>query len=115
MNVGIDALLFRVIDVSRDFHAPVRRRLLAFRDAWRRAEVQNVARNSGVAGASPSTASVPYTLCKLLSPPSLEEWADMTAPEAQETLAGPRCSPWACVLALEQLGAFDPGDSDDDA
>lgn len=114
VNVGIDALLFRIVDLSRNFESSVRRRLLSFRDAWRRAEIQNVARNTGVVVASPSAAAVPYALCKLLSPPSLEDWADMTALEAQETLAGPRCSPWASVLALEQLGAFDPGDLDPD-
>lgn len=112
--MGIDALLFRVVDLSRNFDPAVRKRLLAFRAAWRKAEIQNVARNSGVPGASPGSAAVPYALCKLLHPPSLEDWADMTGPEAQEALAGPRCSPWACVLALEQLGAFDPGDEEED-
>lgn len=113
VNVGIDALFSRVIDMGRDFDSTVRKRLLAFRTAWRRAEMQNVARNSGIPGATPATASVPYTLCKLLDPPSLEDWAAMSAPEAQEVLDGPQCSPWACVLALEQLGAFDPGDDPD--
>ena len=31
----------------------------------------------------------------------------MSPLELKQTLAGPRCSPWACILALHELGAFD--------
>lgn len=106
-RVGIDAMLFRVIALGRDLPPVVRRRLLQFRSAWRQAEVQNVARNSGRKGATPAAAAVPYRLCKLLDPPSVARWAAMSAAEADETLRGPQCSPWACVLALNELGAFD--------
>lgn len=105
-QVGIDAMMFRVIDLSRDFDDEVRKKLLSFRSAWRKAEVQNIARLSGTPGTSLGAAAVVYRLCKLLNPPSLSEWAAMSAVEARLTLLGRQCSPWAAALALHQVGAF---------
>ena len=112
-RVGIDAMLFRVIAMGRDLEPVVRKRLLDFRAAWRKAEVQNVARNSGRKGATTAAAAVPYQLCKLLDQPSVADWAEMSAYEADDVLRGPLCSPWACVLALSRLGAFDMASQDE--
>ena len=106
-QVGIDAMMFRVIDLSRDFDNEVRKKLISFRSAWRRAEVQNIARLSGSRGTSLGAAAVVYRLCKLLNQPRLDEWAAMSAVEARLTLLGQQCSPWAAVLALHETGAFD--------
>lgn len=103
-------MLFRVLDLSRDFDGAIRKRLLSFRAAWRKAEVQNIARLSGRPGAGMEAAGVVYRLCKLLEPPPLEEWVQMSAVEARLTLQGPQCSPWAAVLALNRIGAFDTGE-----
>jgi hypothetical protein len=105
--VGIDAMMTRVIRLSRDFDNAILRQLSSFRTAWRKAEVQNVARATGKGDGAFQASNVLYRLCKLLNPPSLEEWAGMTAVEARLTLLGPRCCPWAAVLALERIGAFD--------
>ena len=112
VEVGIDAMMTRVIDLGRDFDATIRRRLRSFRTAWRKAEIQNVARNTGRAGAPIEAAAAVYRLCKLLEPPKLDEWSEMDPSDARLALLGPRCSPWAAVLALNRLGAFDTGDPD---
>ena len=106
-------MMSRVIALCRDFENTIRRRLLSFRSAWRKAEIQNLARATGRAGASLEAAGALYRLCKLLRPPKLEDWGALTPVEARVTLMGARCSPWAAVLALNRLGAFDPGDQYD--
>ena len=106
-------MISRVIALGRDFDNTIRRRLLSFRSAWRKAEIQNVARATGRPGASLEAAGALYRLCKLLEPPTLDDWAAMTPAEARLTLLGARCSPWASVLALNRVGAFDPGDQAD--
>ena len=112
-QVGIDTMMARVIALSRDFDDSIRRQLLAFRAAWRRAEVQNVARAAGKGEGALGAAGAMYRLCKLLQPPSLDEWERMTMVDARLALLGPQCSPWAAVLALNQLGAFDAGSPED--
>jgi hypothetical protein len=106
-QVGIDAMISRVIRLSRDFEPEILRQLASFRSAWRRAEVQNVARAAGKGPGAYEASNVLYRLCKLLHPPTLEEWSEMGGVEARVALLGPRCSPWAAVLALESIGAFD--------
>lgn len=115
MNVGIDVMLSRVIALSRDFDKDIKGKLSSFLEAWRRAEIQNVARASGRGEGALEAAKVLYTLCKLLHPPTLEEWTRMTRMEARETLMGPKCSPWAAVLALDEIGAFDSTSPEDQA
>ena len=44
-NVGIDAMMFRVIALCRDMDDPILRMLRSFRAEWRRAEEQNIARS----------------------------------------------------------------------
>lgn len=112
-QVGIDAMMGRVIALSRDFDDSIRRQLRSFRSAWRRAEVQNIARAAGKGEGALAAAGAVYRLCKLLEPPKLDEWAEMTAVDARVTLLGAQCSPWAAVLALNQLGAFDAGAPED--
>lgn len=106
-------MMARVIALSRDLDASILRQLLSFRSAWRRAEVQNIARATGKGEGALAAAGALYRLCKLLQPPPLEAWGAMTAVDARLTLLGPQCSPWAAVLALNQLGAFDGGSPDD--
>jgi hypothetical protein len=106
-------MMSRVIALGRDFDSTIRRRLVSFRNAWRKAEIQNLARATGRAGPSLEAAAALYRLCKLQDPPQLKEWGEMTPADARLTLLGPRCSPWAAVLALNKLGAFDPGDQYD--
>lgn len=112
-QVGIDAMMFRVLDLSRDFDGSIRKKLLSFRAAWRRAEIQNIARLSGRPGAATDAAGVVYRLCKLRDPPSLEDWAAMSPVEARLALQGRQCSPWAAVLALSRIGAFDTGEDEE--
>ena len=100
-------MMTRVIQLCRDFPDDILRQLSSFRTAWRRAEVQNVARATGKGDGAFQASHVLYRLCKLLRPPTLEEWAGMTAVDARLALLGPRCCPWAAVLALERIGAFD--------
>jgi hypothetical protein len=111
--VGIDAMMARVIALGRDWDNPIRRQLLSFRSAWRRAEIQNVARALGRGDGALGAAGALYRLCKLLEPPTLDEWGQMTAVDARIALLGPSCSPWAAVLALNGLGAFDAGSPED--
>ena len=104
MKVGIECMFTRVIQLSRDLDAITLKRMRQFRDAWRRAEIQNIARftHSDHAGAA-----ILYTLCRLLTPPSVAGLEAMPPEEVQLTLRGKRCSPWASALALHDLGAFD--------
>jgi hypothetical protein len=111
--VGIDAMMARVIALGRDWDDSIRRQLLSFRSAWRRAEVQNVARAVGKGEGAAGAAGALYKLCKLLKPPTLDEWGQLTPVDARLTLLGQQCSPWAAVLALNGLGAFDAGSPED--
>ena len=106
-------MMGRVIALSRDLDNSILRQLLSFRSAWRRAEVQNIARATGSGEGALVASNVLYRLCKLLHAPGLDEWGAMTAVDARLTLLGPQCSPWASALALNRLGAFDPGSPDD--
>ena len=101
-EVGIDAMMFRVIMLSRDLDDSLLRMLRSFRREWRTAEEQNIARNQGY---SMDSARTMYRLCKLEDPPA--NWADLSDKEAAEALNGPLCNPFASVLALHKLGAFD--------
>jgi hypothetical protein len=111
--VGIDAMMARVIALGRDWDDSIRRQLLGFLAAWRRAEIQNVARAVGKGEGALGAAGVLYRLCKLLKPPTLDEWGLMTGVDARLALLGPQCSPWAAALALHMLGAFDAGSPED--
>ena len=101
-------MLFRVIAMSRDLDAVILRRIKQFRGAWRRTEVFNIeARQRERVDGKRYDAALLYALCKLRDQPSEEEILKMSPLELKQTLAGPRCSPWACILALHELGAFD--------
>lgn len=123
-RVGVEALWFRVLDLSRDFDEGVLQRMGAFRSAWRRHalflftwvcvyycnrarryEVQNIARHRG--DKTVSRAGIEYKLCRLLRPPTQEELDAMGPVELAQTLRGPVCGRWTSVLALSGLGAFD--------
>ena len=101
-NVGIDAMMFRVIALCRDMDDPILRMLRSFRAEWRRAEEQNIARNFRC---DLDSARTIYRLCRLLKPPA--DWVLLSDEEAAETLNGPLCSPFASVLALHEVEAFD--------
>jgi hypothetical protein len=106
--VGVEALWFRVVDLSQDFGDPLLRRLKAFRSAWRQYEVQNIARRRGEK--SVRSAGVEYKLARLLDPPRQAQLDAMDPQQLQATLKGPVCGRWASVLALRELGAFDFAD-----
>ena len=108
--VGIDALWYRVVDLSRDFDEAILKRLKAFRSAWRKYEVQNVARHQG--DKSTRRAAVECRLCRLLDPPTQREVDQSTPAQLAETLAGDECGRWTSVLALRGLGAFDFDEED---
>jgi len=101
-NVGIDAMMFRVIALCRDMDAPILRMLRSFRAEWRRAEEQNIARNLRC---NLDSARTIYRLCRLLDPPA--DWMYLSDEEATEALNGRLCNPFASALALHDIEAFD--------
>ena len=107
MQIGVDAMMFRVIAMSRDLDTLILRRIRQLRAAWRRAEVDNIEAKLRHKVDNEYSAPLMYALCKLLDPPTPDKLAQMHPMEIKQVLAGPRCSQWACILALHELGAFD--------
>lgn len=103
-QIGIDCMLFRLMDTTRDMPNEIRSLLRSLRAAWRKAEIQNVSRETR---APPAAAEMLYRLCRLLTPPTDAAWRAMSDAEADAALAGPTCSPFASALALNRLGAFE--------
>ena len=97
-------MLFRLMDTTRDMPNEIRSLLRSLRAAWRKAEIQNVSRETR---APPAAAEMLYRLCRLLTPPTDAAWRAMSDAEADAALTGPTCSPFASALALNRLGAFD--------
>jgi hypothetical protein len=95
---GIRALLERVIRISHNEMQPM---LKSFRRSWSLLEIDRVRIKSP--GLTMRSASVLVALCHALYPPN-EYPQDKLSMDA--LTHGPRCSVWASVLALRELGAF---------
>jgi len=100
--LGVDALLSRLLDTCRDFDEETRALLASFRTSWRNAEIAAVSR-AQYGGREASRARVDYLLCRVLDPP---EGYPASREELAKILRGPKCSAWAAVLPLHQMGAF---------
>jgi hypothetical protein len=99
-HIGIDCMLKRTLDLGRDLDEPVVDKLKSFRLTWIGFEIDNVAANNGF---DKRQATIYYNLCKLLKIP---DKAPDTWEQYLKLMEGPRCSPWACAIALNRLGAF---------
>ena len=110
-QVGIEPLWFRVLDLSRDFDEAILKRLRAFRAAWRRYEIQNIARHEG--DKTTRRATIEYGLCRLLYPPTQAQVEGMSAAQLADTLTEKECGRWTSALALRGLGAFDFDEEDE--
>ena len=95
-------MLYRVMRLCNHAMLPL---LKSFRRQWQMQEIDRVRlKNPGLTMRS---ASVIVTLCRLLDPP-----VDLPQEKGlvDLLLRGRRCSVWASVLALSELGAFTDGD-----
>lgn len=100
--VGIHAMLGRLVDTCRDFDEETRALLASFVRSWRNAEIAAVAK-AQYGGKESDRARVDYLLCGLLDPP--KQYPGSRG-ELAEILKGHKCSAWAAVLPLHQMGAF---------
>ena len=100
---GATALLQRIIQLCtvsgcpKDFLA----QLKGFRTSWRWREVERIRKSSP--DLDTRTAFNLYSLCSLLHP---QRDMPVGKTKVDAILSGPLCSPWAAVLALDAMGAF---------
>jgi hypothetical protein len=98
---GINALLFRLIDLCEGYPDEFLRQLKDFRASWQWREIERV--RLAHPGIQIKAAFRLYYLCSLLFPP--EEDGDPFKDEAvfaQDQF----CSPWNAVMSLDAIGAF---------
>jgi hypothetical protein len=99
---GINALLFRITRLCKDYPRSFRDQLLDFRLNWQRLELTRVQANS--LGLDRLGAYSVYAMCTLMRAP-----ADvMPGKDALDALLAVTdyCSHWRSVLALDHVGAF---------
>jgi hypothetical protein len=99
---GINALLFRLIDLCQGYPPEFYNQLLSFRSSWQWREIERV--RLANKGLEAKEAYRLYFLCTLLFPPT----QDLPKELEEELLFQNReyCSPWTSVIPLENVGAF---------
>lgn len=98
---GINALLFRLIDLCEGYPPEFLGQLKDFRASWQWREIERV--RLANPGLDVRAAFRLYYLCSLLFPPDeslLKEFQDAVF-ETREY-----CSPWNSVMSLDAIGAF---------
>lgn len=102
--VGSEALLFRIAQTCRDSDDDVKSLLRSLSASWRSAEIATLSKKN-YGGKLVGRARVDYLFAKLLDPPD-----DYPSSSTQlvSVLKSDKCSPWASVLPLYQMGAFVP-------
>lgn len=108
---GINAMLFRIIDLCEGYPASFRNKLVDFRAGWQWREIARVRHANPELDAR--GAHRLYYLCTLLNAP--DNIPDV--PELADAVLDLHdfCCPWNSVISLEGVGAFDehPGEVDD--
>ena len=80
--------------------------MMHFWVAIRQAEIRNMEKNDKLS--LPIPAHMAYRLAKLRYQPKLKLISRMTVLELRAKCQGVRCSPWAAVQPLYDMGAFGP-------
>ena len=99
---GATALMFRTIQLCKHYPKALKNELKDFRRVWQWKEIENVVRSKPELDLR--SAHTMYALCTLITVPA-------RLPGTQEELQAllnrsPTCSPWASLLALKKLKAF---------
>ena len=99
---GINALLFRLIDLCEGYPVAFLRQLKDFRASWQWREIERV--RLGHPGLETKAAFRLYFMCSLLfAPDDADPFKDDDAAfMAQDEF----CSPWNAVMSLNAIGAF---------
>lgn len=108
---GINALLFRLIDLCAGYPASFRSQLLDFRACWQWREIERV--RIANPGLDAQAAYRLYYLCTLLDPPDHIPQEKGLADAIFDVQV--YTSPWNSVLSLDNIGAFSerPGETVD--
>ena len=100
---GINALLFRLIDLCQGYPAAFLSQLKDFRSSWLWREIERV--RLAHPGYEIKSAFRLYYLCSLLNPPN-DDGTFLKEVEDQVFAIREYCSPWTSVMSLEAIGAF---------
>ena len=100
---GINALLFRLIDLCQGYPQEFLGQLKDFRASWQWREIERVRLSHP--GFETKSAFRMYYLCSLLNPPNDDR---PMIKELEDAVFSIReyCSPWTAVLSLDAIGAF---------
>lgn len=108
--VGSEALLFRLMETCRDSDDDIKSLLRSLFSSWRNAEISTLAKRQ-YGGNMVGRARLDYLFAKLLDPPV--DYPS-TAKGLAAVLKSDKCSPWASVLPLYNMGAFVAASKEDE-